>query len=270
MNESGVNDSLHNSIAHTTRGIYTIVYSMNLLLGLPTNSYILYQIVIKTGVPSEFFTFNLTLCEIIFCFKTPLVLLSYYTIPHTLDNVKHFFEGFIGMGRPLFQTCICVERYLAVIHPVLFLKYKPLRYRLACSAVAWLIVFGCCVMTMLIRYAAFYVYLPLYVILFSGKLFSCLVILRALRNPGPGEGKMDREGANLAKIRAFKIITVIMLSTVVNYVSLLLLLPLQSIASHSHFVLAIAICISISILSGLTQPFIYLHRAGKLSCIKGP
>ncbi len=48
------------------------------------------------------------------------------------------------------RTCHCwpvsvsvsdlCECYLAVVHPVIFLKYKPLRYRVICCTVAWIIV----------------------------------------------------------------------------------------------------------------------------------
>lgn len=266
MNTTSVNDSVIDNIGSATNVIYTVVYTMNFLIGLPINSYILCQIILETGLTSEFFTFNLVLCEIIFCLKSPLLLLNLYVIKDTLAPLMDFFEGFLGMGRPLFQTCICAERYLAVIHPVLFLRYKPLRYRLACSAIAWLVVLGCCVVSMKLYHSAFSIYMVMYVILFSVKLLCSLMILRALRNPGPGEGMIDRERANQMKMKAFKIITVIMASTVVNYISLLLLVPLQSI---EEFDLIIAICISVSILTGLTQPFLYLHRAGKLSCLKG-
>ncbi|KAL2088335.1 hypothetical protein ACEWY4_015234 [Coilia grayii] len=269
MNGSFVNDSHPDSIAHATQGIYTTAYSIYFLLGLPVNIYILRQIVIETTMTSEFFTLNLVLCEIIFCLKSPLLLLHFYVIPSTLGDVLEFFDGFNGMGRPLFQTCICAERYLAVLHPVLFLKYKPLRYRLSSSGVGWLIVLGCCVASMLVRNTMFYFYMSLYMILISLKLLCCLVIRRALRNPAPGEGRADREGASRAKVRAFKVITVIMVSTVVNYICLLLLLPLEHILSKPHFELSIAVCLSVSIFTGLTQPSLYLHRTGKLSCLKG-
>jgi hypothetical protein len=38
-----------------------------------------------------------------------------------------------------FQTFVCVERYLAVVHPVVYLKFKPLKYRVECCDVdgAW-------------------------------------------------------------------------------------------------------------------------------------
>ncbi len=39
---------------------------------------------------------------------------------------------------------MCVECYLAVVHPVTFLKYKPLRYRVICCTVVWIIGLGSC------------------------------------------------------------------------------------------------------------------------------
>ncbi|XDV31836.1 hypothetical protein PO909_002785 [Leuciscus waleckii] len=39
------------------------------------------------------------------------------------DGIRAIFSsGFVITGRPLFQCLICVERYLAVVHPVTFLK----------------------------------------------------------------------------------------------------------------------------------------------------
>ncbi len=43
--------------------------------------------------------------------------------------IKRLSLGLAITIRPLFQCLICVERYLAVIHPVIFLKYKPIRYK---------------------------------------------------------------------------------------------------------------------------------------------
>ncbi|CAL8404494.1 unnamed protein product [Boreogadus saida] len=43
----------------------------------------------------------------------------------------------INFGRPLFQCCICLERYLAVVHPLTFIRFKPLRFRVFCSGLMW-------------------------------------------------------------------------------------------------------------------------------------
>ncbi len=80
-------------------------------------------------------------------------------------------------GRPLFQSLMCVERYLAVVHPVTFLKYKPLRYRVICCTAVWIIVLGsclCCLFT--IVSCNFYVYVCCFVLqflLFFSIVLSC-------------------------------------------------------------------------------------------------
>ncbi|KAI4897880.1 hypothetical protein NFI96_029586 [Prochilodus magdalenae] len=49
-----------------------------------------------------------------------------------------FLLGTFFSSRCVFPCCVCLERYLAVVHPVTFLRYKPLRYRVACSVMAWM------------------------------------------------------------------------------------------------------------------------------------
>jgi len=48
----------------------------------------------------------------------------------------------------MFQSLMCVERYLAVVHPVTFLKFKPLRYRVICCTAVWIITLGSCIFFM--------------------------------------------------------------------------------------------------------------------------
>jgi hypothetical protein len=70
-------------------------------------------------------------------------------------------------------------------------------------------------------------------VLFLLKLFCCLSVLRALKHPGPGEG--GREGTNNIKMRAFRIMLVIMLSMMVNYLPFEVTLPLKGYLNDGEF-----------------------------------
>ncbi|KAJ8000616.1 hypothetical protein DPEC_G00182220 [Dallia pectoralis] len=180
-----------------------------------------------------------------------------------------FFNGFILAGRPLFQCCICLERYMAIVHPVTFLFCKPLRYRVGCCAVVWLMILGFC-------FAYWYeatnalndFTLGLIVLTFSVMLFCCLAVLRALKRPRPGEG--DSDGMNSKMLRAFTIILLIMVTMVVMFLPLTVLLTMFHFLNHVNFSFGQSICFSITIVTGFIEPLLYVHRAGKLPCINGP
>ncbi len=94
----------------------------------PTHSYVIWLIVTgsENGVASGFFNLNLSVCEIVSCLNSLLTVLLKCPWFSSLTILTYFLIGLYITGRPLFQCLICVERYLAVVHPVTFLKYKPL------------------------------------------------------------------------------------------------------------------------------------------------
>ncbi len=124
------------------------VCGLSFLVGLPIHFYVLWLIVTGTesGVASVFFKLNLSVCEIGICVESLIFILSFCF--SSLKKLICFLIGLAVTGRPLFQCLICVERYLAVVHPVTFLKYKPLRYSdlLCCSLdnYSWLMFFSLC------------------------------------------------------------------------------------------------------------------------------
>jgi len=119
-----------------------LLYFLSVLLVLPTNSYVIWLIVSgkRIGLAAEFFSLNLAVCEILLCVESVFIFLSYEI--EFLWTVVSAFDGLASIGHPLFQCLICVERYLAVVHPVTFLKFKPLRYREICSVNVWVASFG--------------------------------------------------------------------------------------------------------------------------------
>ncbi|XP_056587668.1 chemokine XC receptor 1-like [Triplophysa dalaica] len=251
------------------------LYSINVLFGLPTHSLIIWLIVTGTGsgIASDFFILNLSVCEIGICLNS--VLAFFYALRFSnFSGLMYFLSGLGITGRPVFQCLMCVERYLAVIHPVTFLKYKPLRYRLICSSAAWFITLvscSCCMFSTISLKHAFFVgfYSVQFPVFLSIQLFCCLAVLRALKQSGPGERGREREEENHRKRRAFNIIFI----TTVNFI--VIYLPFATsgfcfILSNHHIVeLDLAFFFLFSF-AGFVQPVLYLHRAGKLRYLCSP
>ena len=156
-----------------------------MLFRSPLNSYVVRLITTGagSGVASEYFALNLSVCEIIICLNAvpaAFYVLIYKThITGLLPYIVNFLSTLLHLGRPFFQCCVCVERYLAVVHPVTFLKYRPLRYRVTFSAVAWLIVLGVCSCSPLLplRFVYFYLLLPHYLLILPVTVFCSVSVL---------------------------------------------------------------------------------------------
>ncbi|XP_077053563.1 uncharacterized protein LOC143704674 [Siphateles boraxobius] len=254
-------------------GIFeTFMLTFNFISGLPTNAYVVWLIMTGTGngVASDFFNLNLSICGIFVSVNALLILVSKWFPFQSLTAITQFFFGLTVTGHPLFQSLMCVERYLAVVHPVTFLKYKPLRYRVICCTVAWIYIFGTCLLCMF-SFLSFtiYMYIWFYSLQFLLFLFIqllCLMaVIRALKQSGPGERGREKEEENLMKRRAFYIIRVTTFSLVVTYVPFIAT-GLHSLATQQFIQILWSISYICFMLAGFVHLGLYLHRTGKLFC----
>ncbi|XP_026094152.1 somatostatin receptor type 3-like [Carassius auratus] len=242
---------------------------ISFLVGLPIHSFVLWLIVTRTesGLASVFFKLNLSVCEIGICVESLIFILSCWF--SSFKKLICFLIGLAVTGRPLFQCLICVECYLAVVHPVTFLKYKPLRYKVICSASAWIIILGSCLFSVFIlpyTISHTWFFSVQFLLFFCIQLFCLVVVLRALKQSGPGERAREKEEENHMKRRAFHFILICTVSTVVIYVPFTVsgfftILTKQNIRSLW------CICVFCFFLAGFVQPVLYLHRFGKLFCL---
>jgi len=247
------------------------VYAINFMFGVPTHSYIIWLIITGTGngVASEFFNINLSVCELCFSINCLLITLSYVGLIGNWWQI--FLIGITITGRPLFQCLMCVERYLAVVHPVTFLKYKPLRYRVICCTAAWIITLGSCFFCMFIvssyHYNEFVLsFLIQFLLFLSIQLFFLVAVLRALKQSGPGERGREREVENHMKRRAFYLILIITVSMVVIFFPFIVIgfLTIGTQLNTEHYRSGGLFCF---IVGGFVHPFLFLQRTGKLSCV---
>nr|XP_055035552.1 C-C chemokine receptor type 8-like [Misgurnus anguillicaudatus] len=279
MNNSPVNFPGHEALINSSTASFNLsdylemsLHSLNLMFGLPTHIYVIHLIITGagSGIVAEFLMLNLSVGEIGICLDNLIFVLSMW-FP-SLSTFEGFLIGFCITGRPLVQCLICVERYLAVVHPVTFLKYKPLRYKAICCTAAWIICLGSCLLCMFTITAHYDVYVwfltwQLFVFL-SIKLFCLSAVLRALKQSGPGERGREREEENHMKRRAFNLILITTVTTVISY-GPLTLTGLYNIVTHTYIDHPIVWVSSFScfMVAGFVQPVLYLHRTGKISCL---
>ncbi|KAK2815933.1 hypothetical protein Q5P01_026400 [Channa striata] len=249
--------------------IFTIFStSVNLLLSLPINSYIAWLIATGSGgtLEAELLPLNLAVFEILFCLLSIVRFLK--MIFTSVDLLSHFAKAFLWSGRPVFQCCICVEQFLAVVHPVLFLRYKPLRYKVALSVLAWVAIIGLSLFYTFLYSIYYLCYVGECVVLILVMLFCYFSVLVALKRPGPGRGGKGR--GSTVKGRAFLTILVITVSFLGTYFfwCVIIISSLNSWSSHDRKLLT-RISTTLTFASGFIQPLLHLRKAGKLWCLKG-
>lgn len=241
---------------------------LNIVLGVPLNLYVIMLITTRGTLVSDFFSLNLALSEIVYAMFLLFYMLFIILKSFAFLQVFMFSAGFMYVARPFFQCFICVDCFVRVIHPVVFLRYKHLRYKAFCCGAVWLITFCSCIYSLktFTKPLCLYAFYILNLLFFFVMLSCCLIILRALKLPRPGEMAAKGSKSNAIKRRAFKTILIIMVSMAVHFLLYLATIPLQCCLKTMTFQKVFTICMCIVLQTGFIQPLLYLHRNGKIPC----
>lgn len=255
-------------------GIVTFV------LGFPANVALLWLLVRgeKALSPSEILGLNLGVLNVIFCISLPfdVYISANYIRTGDLLTITEAISILNLIGCPLLLTSMCVERYLAAAHAVLYMKLgNNWEYRVVCSALIWIVTLGIAVITYQQRLPKLAMYLSITLDAFLLIMLVCLTgIVHVLRKKGPGEGQTGRRGGSSVKSRALKNALLILVPSVVVYGPLLAIAPYMFTLKDMNEEVSHTRCLILNLMNTIPSlgtcigPVFYMSRAKQLGCCK--
>lgn len=259
-------------ISVLNRAVFTAFF-ISYSLFLPLFIFVLWQLSHRRSSAVEtreadVFTFYIVLLQ-----SVGVVAISVFCYGTFCDSEVALLMGFhiyssIAPGETMFHVLTCVERYLAVVHPI---TYRGLRQSdgvrirnisIGCVWLLCLIIIGVCynelariILTFLMLVSAL-----------AAVTFCSISVLFVMIRPGPGEVGGVSERVNRAKQKAFYTILVIMTTLIIRFLSYL-------VYAFLSIVLRIKTddpCLFFwsvnwfSLPSVLVLPLLFLQRVGKL------
>lgn len=244
---------------------YFIVKVFNLALGFPANSLVMWRIATSKNESStsDVFIFNLAALDTFFCLMTPIELtnrlyLDYWGIWH----LQYFAYG-VKDTTPLFLTCICLDRYLAVVHPIVFTNIRDNRMRIGISALVWAMILAYAITKSILGVMSVTkVFSSLILSSFVIMVFCNISIIWVLRKSVAG-----KEVMNPVKKKAFKMVVILLVIIVVNYLPPVALMPFASTYTFVQMHCQISVSVfSIMDLSSTIDPILYISKMDRMSC----
>lgn len=223
---------------------------------------------------SDLFTYHVAVIELMGVIGFTLLCCGVHTGLPQIMMVGIYLFMFNYNGQMIFHLLTCVERYLAVVHPIIYLSLKKanvIRKRNIVIGCIWLLSF---VMTSLTFLEQTDLVIILYfcglAIILTVVSFCSLSVFSVLVRPGPGEEGGGRQRVDKSKLRAFYTILAILgvllfriggkIGTTALYSSLKIVESERCAVWLSVFWFCLP--------SSLVLPLLFLQKAGKPLCCK--
>ncbi|XP_029997270.1 G-protein coupled receptor 183-like [Sphaeramia orbicularis] len=246
----------------------------NTIVGIPANLLVIAILIKNRKEPStsDIFLGCLAAMDAYFGIVLPLSLLNlYHWHSKGVWSTIKFSYGVKDTSGPLFLSCICLDRFMAVVFPVAFGQLKDIKYRLSLSLLVFCLTFA---------YSAAKTVggLPNFEKVFTGEILATFTwmimcngtILWSLKkSPGVGKDEMHP-----MKKRAFKIVLSILCIIIFNYLPPVALFPFEDHYTPDVFRCYVQpVGFAFLNISSTIQPLIYLSRLEKVpflpeSCVK--
>ncbi|KAM3590406.1 uncharacterized protein V6R79_009029 [Siganus canaliculatus] len=225
-----------------------------------------------TASHSEVFTTHMMVVELMNVVGSALICGGILARRQLIAALGIYFAVASTGGQGLFHVFTCLDRYLAVVYPVIYRSLRTERggrMRNATVGGVWLLI--------LVAAALVFSSFPFQVVaigLMVGTLiavsFCSLSVLCVLIRPGPGEEGGARKRVDLSKLKAFYTITAILGALLLKFGGGLL----STMLVYTGNVDDALRCGGVTgwywfgLPSSLVLPLLFLQRAGKLACWK--
>lgn len=213
---------------------------------------------------SDFFTYHLMVAEVIGAFGCILSIYGIYRFNTRFLEVGSYLFSLAWYGQDFFHILTCMDRYLAVVHPIAYFTLKKERgagIRNITIACAWVLCFVGLAFVMMDDYIVLdFCFLFLAFISVS---FCSISVLCVLIRPHPGAQGGGWENVDPSKKKAFNTIMIIMGVLVTRFVIGLAwaIIFLWRQDNNCLFMIASGF---FNLPSSTVLPLLFLHRAGKL------
>nr|XP_046234614.1 uracil nucleotide/cysteinyl leukotriene receptor-like [Scatophagus argus] len=239
-------------------------------LGLPTNALVIRLLLGKPGIcsTSEIFTLNLALFDMLFCV---MVLTEYirFLCNTTAEAANFMAWGLNQAGGPMLLCMLNLDSYIAVCHPLVFLRLKNPKLRVSlCLVVSALTVACCCLVKVssVFKWNVILALLSTAIVIIS----TCnILILKSLSKSGP-----SRKEVHPVKKRAFKLVLTTFVMVNFHYLPPVGEYLLRQFGPSSFRPFSVITLASYMVLSlgSFVQPLSYLVRTKhlpKIGCLCG-
>ncbi|XP_059197898.1 G-protein coupled receptor 4 [Centropristis striata] len=238
---------------------YFGVKVFNLAVGTPCNILVIWQIATKKSdaSTSDIFIFNLAILDAYFCLMSPIDMVNRLLLG---DNRIWYFQRFaygVKDLAPLFLVCICLDRYMAVVHPIVFTGIRDNNIRIGLSVVVWglTLAYGL-TKSILGVMSVNEVFSGVILFAFAVMVFCNISVMWVLRRSVAG-----KEAMHPVKKKAFKMVLIILAIIVINYLTPVALMPFVSYYTFVAFRCQISVSVfAIMDLSCSFEPLLYITK----------
>lgn len=214
------------------------------------------------------FMHHVVIIELIYVLGCTVCCCGIYRLNLSMIRVGDLTFSITWYGETCFHVLTCLERYLAVVHPVTYLSMRNergVRIRNITTGCIWLF----CFIELLLVALQMSLFLDMCLLVLSLTVvsFCSLAVLWVLIRPGPGNNGSGRKGINKSKRKAFITIVAILGVLVVRFI-FNFTWELVFSSEKLKGCLILSWCTWFNLPSSLVLPLLFLHRTRKQAYLK--